>query len=86
MVSMHRTQVQFTEEQIRTLRVLASAQGRSIADVVRESVDLFAAQSAQPDRQALLARARAVAGRFRSGVKNGDVSRRHDDYLAETFR
>jgi hypothetical protein len=84
---MHRTQISFTNEQMTMLRTRAASEGRSIADLVRESVDRHAAtHAAQPDRQALIARAKAVAGRFRSRAKNRNVSRRHDDYLAEAFR
>lgn len=38
---MIRTQVQLTEEQIRTLRMLASQRRVSVAELVRQSVDHF---------------------------------------------
>ena len=83
---MHRTQISFTDEQMTMLRARAASQGRSIADLVRESVERYAAATAHSDRAALTARAKAVAGRFRSGTKNKNVSRRHDEYLSEAFR
>jgi len=83
---MHRTQISFTKEQMNMLRTRAASEGRSIADLVRESVDHYAiTHSSQSDRPARIARAKAVAGRFRSGPKNKNVSRRHDEYLAEAF-
>lgn len=80
---MIRTQVQFTEQQFSLLKRLAAARGVSVAELVRNGVDLLldAAQHApQTDRAR---RALAVAGRFRSG--RHDVARRHDRYLAEAY-
>ena len=55
-------------------------EGRSVEDVIRESVDSYAA-SHRKDRRAA---AMAVAGRFRSGV--ADLGTRHDDYLTEDLK
>lgn len=80
---MRRTQIQLTEEQLRRLRNLAASQGRSLADVIRESVDRFIAAGVQQDREALKARARAAIGRFHSSIT--DLAVNHDRYLAEDF-
>jgi plasmid stability protein len=72
-----RTQIELTEEQATALREIAADEGRSVEDVIRESVDSYAA-SHRKDRRAA---AMAVAGRFRSGVP--DLGTRHDDYLTE---
>jgi predicted DNA-binding protein len=79
---MHRTQIQLTDEQLAALRALSAAKHRSVADLVRESVDRFVEQ-ASPDRDELMKRAIEAAGQFSSGLT--DVSERHDDYLAEDF-
>lgn len=81
---MVRTQVQLTEEQARGLRQLAAERGVSVAELVREAVDLLvrsgtAVLPAERQRRALQA-----VGRFASGLK--DVSARHDEYLEETYR
>jgi hypothetical protein len=80
---MHRTQVQLTDQQLASLRTLAAAQHRSVADLIRESVDQYV-ERASPDRVELMKRALEVFGKFRSG--HSDISERHDDYLAEDFR
>ena len=81
---MVRTQIQLTEKQARRLKQLAAAQGRSMADLIRRSVDALLAQPNAHDDEAKRARARRAAGRFRSGVS--DLSSRHDRHLADLGR
>ena len=81
---MVRTQVQLTEEQMDRLRRLAAESGRSIAELVRLGVDQYLSSRHQPTQNERIERARALAGRFASGVK--DVSAGHDHYLAEAYR
>jgi Arc/MetJ-type ribon-helix-helix transcriptional regulator len=82
---MIRTQIQLTEEQATRLREAAAAQGRSMAEVIRQSVDSWLDSSpATRDRSALREAAIAIAGRHRSGL--GDLAKRHDHYLAEDLR
>ena len=80
---MIRTQVQFTEQQLSLLKRLATARGVSVAELVRNGVDLLldAAQHAPETDRAR--RALAVAGRFRSG--RNDVARHHDRYLGAAY-
>jgi hypothetical protein len=66
------------------LRDLAAAQGQSIAEVIRQSVDRYLHSERPIDRQELKRRALAVIGKFRS--RNADVSENHDRYLAEAYR
>ena len=82
---MIRTQIQFSEEQVRVLKAQASRDQVSIAEIVRRAVDAWhpgnQSQDLAEDRRR---RALAVAGQFASG--RHDIARRHDDYLAETWR
>lgn len=80
---MIRTQIQLTEKQAETLREIAAAEGRSMADVIRESVEVYAATKGVRDRDLEKAAALSVVGRFRSGTK--DLGAKHDDHLAEAF-
>jgi len=81
---MIRTQIQLTESQLKKLRQASSASGRSIADLVREGVELYLATRSAPSREERVRRAVAVAGRFSSG--SSDVSSNHDRYLSEAFK
>jgi hypothetical protein len=81
---MVRTQVQLTEDQLRTLRRRAARQNVSIAEVVRRAVEALLRSDLGPTDEELRRRAVEVAGRFRSGKR--DVAKRHDKYLAEAYR
>lgn len=80
---MVRTQIQLREEQALALKRLAEAKGLSMAELVRQGVDLVIRQGNRPSPEQRRARAAAAAGRFRSGKT--DVARRHDDYLADAL-
>ncbi len=82
-MAMTRVQVQFTAEQSRALREIAAAEGRSMADLVREGVDALVRSRGRRSRAEIRERAIAAAGCARSGVK--DLARRHDHYLAEAY-
>jgi len=79
-VTMVRTQILLTESQARALRRLSAEQGRSIAALVRDGVDVLLRRrgGGHEDRRR---RALAAAGRFRSGVR--DLGTAHDEHLAE---
>ncbi len=81
---MIRTQVQLTEEQVRTLRSLASARQVSVAELVRQGVSALIRSAREIDIEERRRRAIAVAGRFHSGVSN--ISTKHDEYLVEAFQ
>jgi hypothetical protein len=76
-----RTQVQFTEDQIEALRERATREQTSVAELVRRAVGAWVVQETSWEQRKR--RAREVAGRYRSG--RSDVSRRHDEALAEAF-
>lgn len=54
-----------------------------MAHLIREAVDAYVPDQ-ETDREALIRRAVAAAGRFSSGLD--DIGERHDDYLAEDPR
>lgn len=81
---MVRTQILLTEEQARNLRKLAAAERRSMADLVRDSVNVLLTSRATGRRDSATARALAAVGRFHSGAP--DLGTCHDDHLAETWR
>jgi hypothetical protein len=83
MYAMVRTQVQLTKEQVRELKRLADRHSASVAEMVRRAIDELLARQHEVSRAELKQRALAVAGRYRSG--RSDISRHHDDYLAEAF-
>ncbi len=81
---MVRTQIQFDEKQLKALRQRSAETGRSIADLVREGVELYLGSEKRPDRAEQVKRALAAAGKFASGTRDGSV--RHDHYLGKAFR
>lgn len=81
---MVRTQVQLTEQQMKALRRIAGSNGRSIADLIREGVDLYLSSQLRPSREEQIARALRFVGKFASG--RSDISTEHDRYLAEAYR
>lgn len=80
---MVRTQIQLTEEQASALRALAAAEGCSMAELIRGSVDRLLRQRGRYNREELRRRAKEAAGRFRSDL--GDLAAEHDRYLDEAF-
>lgn len=76
---MVRTQVQLTDDQMRTLKRLAAERGLSIAELVRQGVDLLVKHAGLGDQEEQRRRALAATGRFRSGL--GDLAIEHDRYL-----
>lgn len=77
---MVRTQVQLTGDQMRTLKRLAGERGLSVAELVRQGVDLLVKSAGVSDQEEQHRRALAAVGRFRSGL--GDLAIEHDRYLA----
>lgn len=77
---MERTQIQLTPEQAEKVRRAAADRGISMAAFIRAAIDEQLASEEQARRRE---RAIASVGGFRSG--RGDVSKRHDDYLADAF-
>jgi hypothetical protein len=80
---MIRTQIQLTEKQAKTLRRIAAAEGVSMAQVIRRTLDTLVTSDRLPDREELKRRAVAAIGAGHAAEK--DLSTRHDVYLAEVF-
>ena len=79
---MVRTQIQLPEAQVAMLKKMAAADHKSMAEIIRQSVDFFAKAKYGGEEQRRR-RAIAAAGQFRSGVK--DLAAAHDSYLTEAF-
>jgi len=79
---MIRTQIQITPEQARALKRLAAREGKSVAELVRLSVDAMLRSGGVQDPQELRRKALAAAGKL-SGP--ADLSARHDAYLVESL-
>lgn len=73
---MNRTQIYLEASLQEALRERASAEGRSVASLIREAVAKFLKPS--PRRQAVDPFL-AISGKFSGGP--GDTAERHDDYL-----
>jgi len=84
MMGMVRTQIQLSDEQLQALRKLSASTGRSIAGLIRESVDHYVNSQKGVSRQHQIERALRAAGRFSSGSSDG--SAQHDRHLAAAFR
>jgi plasmid stability protein len=78
---MVRTQILLSPAQLRALKVRAAREGRSMADLVREGVDLLLESDA---REHLKRRSLDALGRFRSG--HPDLGTAHDAHLADAFK
>jgi len=81
---MVRTQIQLSEVQLDALRQLSASSGRSIADLVRQGVELYLSTERRTSRAEQVQRALRAAGRFSSGASDGSAD--HDRYLAEAYR
>jgi hypothetical protein len=79
-----RTQIQLTAAQAEGLKALAARQGRSMADLIRGSVDSLLGTEGQLSREERRRRGLAVVGRYRNGPR--DLSERHDRYLEKASK
>lgn len=80
---MFRTQIQLTPEQARALKHLATREGKSMAELIRLSVDAMLRSNGVIDPHAQRQKAIAAAGKLHDGPE--DLSFEHDRYLAEAF-
>ena len=80
---MVRTQIQLEEGQVAVLKKLAAARHTSMAEVIRQAVDLYASEKMPGGDPQLRQRALRAAGRFCSGTS--DLASAHDAHLAEIY-
>ncbi|GAB4578606.1 MAG: hypothetical protein Fur0022_13420 [Anaerolineales bacterium] len=80
---MVRTQIQLTEEQSLSLKMLAEKEKMSIAELIRQSVDQFLRTHQGASLSERRQRSLEVVGKYRSGLP--DIGTNHDKYLAEAF-
>ena len=81
---MVRTHIRLPETQVATLKRLSALHHTSMAELIRRAVDLFTSTSVAYVTADRKERGLRAAGRFHSGLS--DVSTRHDEYLAESFK
>jgi hypothetical protein len=79
---MIRTQIQITPEQARALKRLSAREGKSVAELIRISLDSMLRTGGIQDQDSLRRKAIAAAGKL-NGPEN--LAAKHDDYLAEAL-
>ena len=79
---MIRTQIQLTPEQARALKQLAAREEKSVAELIRISVDALVRSGGAKDEQQLRRNAIAAAGKLHGPT---DLAANHDRHLAEAY-
>ncbi|MEI6500382.1 MAG: ribbon-helix-helix protein, CopG family [Armatimonadota bacterium] len=80
---MVRTQVQLTEEQVSRLRRETASERISMAEAIRQALEMWLAARGQPSREEIRRRALAIMGTMDFGAT--DVAVNHDKYLEEAY-
>jgi hypothetical protein len=80
---MIRTQIQLTPEQARGLKRMAEREKKSVAELIRLSVDALIRSNALDNQDDLRRRAIAAAGQLKGPE---DLAANHDDYLSEAYK
>jgi Arc/MetJ-type ribon-helix-helix transcriptional regulator len=80
---MVRTQIQLPEEQVAFLKKMSAARNESVAQIIRQAIDLLYNSTQGQDNKQRRKQAMAAAGRFRSGAK--DLASAHDSHLADIY-
>jgi 16S rRNA U516 pseudouridylate synthase RsuA-like enzyme len=76
------TQIQLTDEQARALKRLAAKEGKSVAELIRVSVDNLIRRSGNTGPEELHQHALNASGKL-NGLEN--LATDHDAYLAEAL-
>ena len=79
---MIRTQIQLTEDQARLLKKLASKENKSVAELIRMSIDAMLQRGGYHNQDHLRKRAFQAAGKLSGPI---DLAARHDDYLSDDY-
>jgi Ribbon-helix-helix protein, copG family len=77
-----RTQIQITSEQARALKQLSAKEGKSVAELIRISINAMLQVGGIKDQDGLRHKAIAAAGRL-SGPEN--LAANHDEFLAKAL-
>lgn len=80
---MVRTIIQLKEEQMAQLKRLSLKEHRSMADLIRQGVDIIVHSKVMIDTEERKSRAIKACGCFHSG--KSDLSTNHDKYLDEAY-
>lgn len=73
---------QLRGDQTDALKTMAKDRSTSIAELIRDSVDLFLRGEHDPRGEASLKRALALAGKY---TDQTDIAADHDQYLAQAY-
>jgi len=76
-------QIELTQEQTEALQRLAAQKGRSVPELLQESVNALLRSEVPTGREEIKRRAIAAIGRFRADVT--DLATEHDHYLEEAY-
>ncbi len=79
---MIRTQIQLTDEQAQSLKRLSAKEGKSVAELIRISVDNLLRAGRTQDPNIARQKALAVAGKL---SRPENLAEEHDKYLAEVL-
>ena len=80
---MVRTQIQLTEEQSKALKRLSAQRDISVAELIRQGINLYLRSCGTISQAERRQRAIKAASLFRSG--QADLSEKHDAYLAAVY-
>jgi hypothetical protein len=80
---MIRAQIQFTEKQLKSLRFVARKRETSVANIVRQAVEVWLAQNAKNTSERY-ARAGAIVGSLED-PETKELAKQHDRYLSKAF-
>jgi len=81
---MVRTQIQLTENQAEVLKYLAAKNSKSMAEIIRQSIDTVIQSEIIFTYDEQVKKALNSLGKFHSGIN--DFASKHDKYLAEAYK
>jgi hypothetical protein len=80
---MFRTQIQLPEEQARLLKQLAKDSGKSVSEIIRQSVEGVLRTRVFVDPEEKYRKALAAAGKLHDDTE--DLAANHDQFLIDSF-
>ncbi len=78
--TMSKTEIVLSDDEMKALQALADARNASVCQIVKEAIKPLLHPQRKKIAQEQKANAKAVAGKFRSGVN--DLASNHDKYFA----